>query len=51
MVRHKQPRPLYRICHQRFCEYLGERVVKAGGGYDSSGIKYTPIYYFSLNKN
>ena len=37
MVRHKQPRPLYKLCHQRFCEYLGERVVRTGG-YDSSGI-------------
>ncbi len=30
MVRHKQPPRLYHLCHRRFCEYLGQKVVKAG---------------------
>jgi hypothetical protein len=34
MVRHREPRPLYSLCHRQFVEYLGEKVVKAG--YDSS---------------
>lgn len=30
MVRHKQPKPLYGLCHKKFSEYLGNKVVRAG---------------------
>ncbi len=32
MVRHKQPKSLYQLCHQWFSEYLCEKVVSVGYG-------------------
>ena len=40
MVRHKQPKSLFQISQEWFCQYLGERVLlssAAGGGHDGAG--------------
>ena len=42
MVRHKQPKSLFQISQEWFCQYLGERVLLSsaaggGGGHDGAG--------------
>lgn len=41
MVRHKQPCTLYRLCHRRFCQYLGDKVVRAG--YDGANATLSAV--------